>query len=76
MPVEVNRKMIMLDKQPVISLPRGWVDFWKLDKEKPLHVFYNSILIVIPNTHPDLKNLEQRIRKLLIENEQEGDDVA
>lgn len=73
MPVEVSRKMIMLDKQPVISLPRGWVDFWKLKKDEPLPIFYNSILVVIPPTHPNREKLENRIRNLLIDNEQEGD---
>jgi hypothetical protein len=66
MPVKVNRKMIMLDKQPVISLPRGWVDFWNLKKEEPLPIFYNSILIIIPPTHPKREVLEERIRNFLI----------
>jgi hypothetical protein len=68
---EVERKLIMLDKQPVISLPREWVKYWELDKNKPLHIFYNSVLVVIPYRYPDLKILESQIRTFLMKNGKE-----
>jgi hypothetical protein len=56
----------MLDKQPVVSLPRGWVKFWNLQKKQSLKIMYNSIFIIIPPNHPDIKNIEKQIREMLI----------
>lgn len=73
MPAETSHNLIWLGRQPVVSLPRSWVKFWRLKKQEPLPIFYNSILVIIPPTHPHREKLESRIRNLLIENEQEGD---
>lgn len=67
MPVEGKRNLLFLDKQPAISLPKGWVQFWKLQKKQSLPIVYNGILIVIPPTHPNIERIEQKIRKFLLE---------
>ena len=74
MAVIEKRNLIMLDKQPVISLPRGWVEFWKLQKKQPLQIMYNSIFIIIPPNHPNREAIEKRIRNILIGNTG-GDDL-
>lgn len=66
MALELKRNLIMLDKQPVISLPRGWVEFWKLHKKQSLKIMCNSILIIIPPNHPDIRNIENRVKNLLV----------
>lgn len=66
MPSKVDRKIIMLDTQPVISLPSDWVRFWKMKKGDVLTVLYDSVLVVIPSTYPDRRKLEAKIKKVLI----------
>lgn len=67
MPVEEKRSLLILDKQPAMSLPKGWVKFWKLQKKQALPIVYNSVLIVIPPTHPNKERIEQRIREFFLE---------
>jgi len=66
MPSEIDRKLIMLDTQPVMSLPSDWVRFWKMKKGDVIPILYDSILVVIPPTHPNKKKIEERIREVLI----------
>ena len=40
MPSEKRRKIIMLDRQPMISLPSEWVKFWKMEKGDIIPIFY------------------------------------
>ena len=67
--MEVIRKLIYMGKQPVISLPRGWVTYYKLQKKQTLQVLYNSIIIIVPSNHPNKEHIEQRIRDFLTEGE-------
>lgn len=69
MPIEVTRRLIYMGKQPVISLPRGWVAYWKLQKKQPLQILYNSVIIIIPPNHPNKEYIELRIRDFLTEGE-------
>ena len=66
MPAKKERKIIMLRNQPVISLPIEWARFWKLKKGDSVPVFYDSVLVVIPPTHPDKEKIEQKVRRFLI----------
>ena len=66
MPSEKNRKLIMLDTQPVISLPSDWVKFWKMKKGDIIPIFYDSILVVIPPTYPNKVTIEEKVKEFLI----------
>jgi len=67
MPSEKKRKMIMLDRQPMISLPLEWVKFWKMKKGDIIPIFYDSVLIVIPPNHPNKEIIEEKVRNFLID---------
>ncbi len=66
MPSEKNRKLIMLNTQPMISLPSDWVKFWKMKKGDIIPIFYDSILVVIPPTYPDKGGIEEKVKEFLI----------
>lgn len=66
MPVKEERNLILLDTQPMVSLPKGWAKFWKLEKGDKLLILYDSFFAVIPSTHPDKQKLEDKIREALI----------
>lgn len=60
MPVKDERNPILLNTQPVITLPSGWVKFWKIKKKVHLSIIYDSILVVMPLDLPNRKQLEKK----------------
>lgn len=66
MPVKEERNLILLGTQPMVSLPKGWTNFWELQKGDKLLIIYDSFFAVIPPTHPDRQKLEEKIRETLI----------
>jgi len=67
MPIEDKRTLILLGNQPIITLPKGWVKFWQIEKKQPIQVIYDSILVIIPPNHPKGKELEKRVRRALFD---------
>ncbi len=51
----------------MISLPRGWVRFWNLKKAQSLSILYDSVLIVIPSSHPNKDYVEKIIKNIFLE---------
>jgi len=66
MTVKEERKIIILGKQPMVSLPRGWVKFWKLQKAQPLKILYDSVFIVIPPSHPNKELIEKKLTRFFL----------
>ena len=66
MPVNEKRSLIQLDTNLAISLPKGWTKFWKMTKGEKIQVLYDSILVIIPSTHPKRKEVEKKVEQFLI----------
>ena len=70
MPVQDTRSIIEVGgkrRSLALTLPNGWVKFWDLEKGLKVTVFYDSVLIVVPPNHPKMREIEEEIRKILID---------
>ena len=69
MPFEEQRSLLEIggkDRSSAITLPAGWVRFWKLKKGQKLDIIVDRIVVIIPPTHPELDELKDRIRGVVI----------
>lgn len=72
MPSEETRSLIEIGskkRSAAITLPKGWIKFWKLRVKEKVPLIYDGVLVVIPPSHPDKKDIEGKIRSFLLKNE-------
>jgi bifunctional DNA-binding transcriptional regulator/antitoxin component of YhaV-PrlF toxin-antitoxin module len=58
------RHIIVLHKQPCLTLPKGWARFFNLKKKQKLLVLGDQVLVIFPPNSS--KGLEKRVREFLI----------
>lgn len=66
MPIEERRGIFLLNEANVMVLPKHWIDFWKIKKGERLKVLCGSVLVVFPPSHPNEKEIEDKVRDFLI----------
>jgi hypothetical protein len=59
------RHVIILHKQPCLTLPKGWARFFKIRKKQNLLVLGNQVLVIFP-PKPS-RELEKKVREFLID---------
>jgi len=66
MPSEETRKILRLGsryKSSAVTLPKGWIEYGKMEPGEEVRLLYDGILVVIPpRANPEI---EQRVRDFL-----------
>lgn len=65
MGVKENRSLIRLCNTLVVTLPKGWTEFWGMEKGDKVQTMYNSIFVIIPLAHPRRDEIAERVKEFL-----------
>ncbi|HDH45388.1 MAG TPA: hypothetical protein ENG66_08440 [Thermococcus sp.] len=70
MPSKETRSLVEIgskNRSGAITLPKPWLDFWKMKKKAKISIVYDSILVVIPPGYPDKEGIEEKVKDFLLE---------
>jgi len=66
MPHQTRRSLMEMGSNFVITLPKSWTDFWRLEKGEKVEVISDGILLVIPPTYPKKTEIHERLMEVLL----------
>lgn len=67
MPSTEQRSLLQLDTSLAITIPKVWATFWQLRKGEKVQILYDTVLVVIPQDHPNSKKVENKVKRILAE---------
>ena len=66
MPQKTERSLMKMGSNLIITLPKGWTDFWGIEKGEKVEVISDGILLVIPPTCPKKAKIKEKLMEVLL----------